>query len=147
MEQHADNACGTVAMLHSIVNLSKGSPNLVSKDSFIAKFIEETKTLNANERGKYLKGNKTLEGHHKKAVDKGDTKAEATVNTHFIAFVEFEGNLYELDGRKDFPINHGECKADELLAKSCEAIKVFMARDPEEIKFTIMALAAPPLDM
>ena len=144
MEQHAANACGTVAMLHSIVNMAKSEPDLVAKDSFIQKFIDETKDLNAHDRGKYLKGNKTLESAHKDAVEKGETQAEEEVMTHFVAFVEVDGHLYELDGRKDFPINHGECKAEELLPKSCEAIKTFMSRDPDEIKFTIMALAAPP---
>lgn len=31
------------------------------------------------------------------------------MNSHFAAFVEKDGSLYELDGRKPFPINHGKC--------------------------------------
>jgi ubiquitin carboxyl-terminal hydrolase L3 len=29
------------------------------------------------------------------------------VNHHFVALIEKDGHLYELDGRKEFPINHG----------------------------------------
>jgi ubiquitin carboxyl-terminal hydrolase L3 len=140
MEQHADNACGTVAMLHSIVNIAQSQPELVSKGSFIENFIEKTKTLNPHQRGQFLKGNKELETAHKTAVQQGETNAEESVMTHFIAFIQFGGNLYELDGRKEFPINHGSCNEDQVLKKSCEVIQNFMLRDPDEIKFTIMAL-------
>ena len=37
------------------------------------------------------------------------------INLHFICFVEKDGHLYELDGRKPFPINHGPSSPDSLL--------------------------------
>nr|XP_053652638.1 ubiquitin carboxyl-terminal hydrolase isozyme L3-like [Cherax quadricarinatus] len=43
---------------------------------------------------------------------------EDVVNEHFIALVEVEGNLYELDGRRKFPVNHGPTSADTLLQVS-----------------------------
>jgi hypothetical protein len=87
-----------------------------------------------------------------------------------------DGALYELDGRKAFPVNHGPCHPDELLGavcvcvladsvytvqyiynvlseayicrhtllhvvKACGAVQEFMARDPGELGFTIVALA------
>lgn len=45
-----------------------------------------------------------------------------------------------LDGRKAFPINHGPTSADTLLEDACNVVKKFMERDPEEVKFTIVAL-------
>jgi ubiquitin carboxyl-terminal hydrolase L3 len=66
------------------------------------------------------------------------------VNHHFISFVEFKGCLYELDGCKKFPINHGEVGEGEFLAKACEAAHKFMLRDPEESSFNLMALGAVP---
>ncbi len=44
------------------------------------------------------------------AAQQGATAAPAAdeeVDLHFIAFVQREGSLYELDGRKAGPINHG----------------------------------------
>ena len=141
MEQHAANACGTIAALHSIANISRLQPDLVAKGSFLAKFLEATKNLSPQERGEYLKGNKDLEEAHKEAVQQGESEVEDSVITHFIAFMEIDGHLYELDGTKDAPVDHGEVKPENLLSKSCEVIKQFMERDPEEIRFTLMALA------
>lgn len=53
-----------------------------------------------------------------------------------------DGCLYELDGRKVFPINHGPSSADTLLEDATAVVKKFMARDPEEVRFTVVALAA-----
>jgi hypothetical protein len=40
---------------------------------------------------------------------------EDDVDLHFIAFVQKDGNLYELDGAKPYPINHGATGDDNLL--------------------------------
>lgn len=50
------------------------------------------------------------------------------------------------DGRKAFPINHGPSSADTLLEDACKVIRQFMERDPEEVKFTIVALAKTPTE-
>lgn len=143
MEQHAANACGTIAALHAIANISRLHPDLITKGSFLAKFLEATKNLSPQERGEYLKGNKDLEEAHKEAVQQGESEVEESVMTHFITFMEIDGHLYELDGTKDVPVNHGEVDSENFLSKTCEVIKQFMERDPEEIRFTLMALAAP----
>ena len=63
------------------------------------------------------------------------------VLTHFIALVNVDGKLYELDGRKEGPIFHGPTSQMTLLKDACGVIKKFMARDPTEMRFTITALA------
>jgi len=141
MKQYASNACGTVAAFHAITNVSKCYPDLIEKDSFFEKFVENTKDLTPAERGDYFKKDKSLEKAHKKAVSKGQSQVTDRVTTHFICFVEVDGALYELDGSKDAPINHGKCRSNELLTKACEAIQTFIERDPGELRFTIMALA------
>jgi ubiquitin carboxyl-terminal hydrolase L3 len=55
-----------------------------------------------------------------------------------------DGHLYELDGRKSGPINHGDCTEETLLTRAVEVIKGFMARDPEEMRFTIVAFTKTP---
>ena len=50
--------------------------------------------------------------------------------------------MYECDGRKEFPINHGETSNEKLLADACNVVKnIFMKRDPDEIRFTVLVLA------
>lgn len=64
------------------------------------------------------------------------------VNHHFIAFIERNGVLYELDGRKEFPINHGPTTADTLLEDAAKICRKFIERDSEDVNFTVMALTA-----
>merc|ERR1712050_700201 len=55
-------------------------------------------------------------------------EAEAATDAHFIAFVEKDGNVYELDGGKAFPINHGPVQ-DSFLHTAAGVIKTeFMAK-------------------
>ena len=142
MKQYAANACGTIAAFHAITNIAPYYKDLIKPDSYLEKFVENTKALSPEDRGKYFKKDKQLETAHKIAVHEGATQVTEKVTTHFISFVEVEGSLYELDGRKSGPINHGPCKGMELLPKACQAIQKFMDRDPGELRFTIMALAS-----
>jgi len=40
------------------------------------------------------------------------------------------------------PINHGSTTAETLLNDAARICKEYMARDPEEVRFTVVALAA-----
>lgn len=53
-----------------------------------------------------------------------------------------DGTLYELDGRKSFPVKHGATTPETFVQDAAGVCKEFMARDPEELRFTVMALAA-----
>ncbi|XP_021037439.1 ubiquitin carboxyl-terminal hydrolase isozyme L3 isoform X1 [Mus caroli] len=64
------------------------------------------------------------------------------VDLHFIALVHVDGHLYELDGRKPFPINHGKTSDETLLEDAIEVCKKFMERDPDELRFNAIALSA-----
>ena len=61
--------------------------------------------------------------------------------THFIALVHVNGGLYELDGRKEGPVRHGDTTQENLLKDSVAVVEKFMKRDPSEMRFTILALA------
>ncbi|XP_040607489.1 ubiquitin carboxyl-terminal hydrolase isozyme L3 isoform X2 [Mesocricetus auratus] len=64
------------------------------------------------------------------------------IDLHFIALVHVDGHLYELDGRKPFPINHGKTSDETLLEDAIEVCKKFMERDPDELRFNAIALSA-----
>ncbi|CAJ0926271.1 unnamed protein product [Ranitomeya imitator] len=63
------------------------------------------------------------------------------VDLHFVAFVHLQGHLYELDGRKPFPVNHGKTSEDTLLEDAIEVCGKFMQRDPDELRFTVVAFS------
>lgn len=47
-----------------------------------------------------------------------------------------------LDGRKPAPINHGATTPDSLLNDAARICKEYMERDPNEMRFTVVALVA-----
>lgn len=141
MKQYAHNACGTIALFHLYANLEKSHPELFEENSMIIKFKNETKDLSFDERGHKFNGNKEIKQVHKKFVEEGDSAPCDEVNNHFISFGVVDGKLFEFDGGKDLPIDLGECTPEQLLEKSCLAIKEMMNEDPENICFSMLALA------
>merc|ERR1712127_705154 len=104
-------------------------------------------SLTSLEKAVVLEGDDGELEHLHDAATSDDTNQTARgsldddVNTHFIALVHVAGGLYELDGRKSGPVRHGDTHEDTLLKDACKVVKGFMARDPGEMRFTILALA------
>lgn len=142
MKQNISNACGTIALVHSVAN---NTDKIELSNGHLKTFLDEAKPLDAVSRGKLLEKSEGIINAHKELAQEGQTNtpsAEEPVNHHFITFVHSNGVLYELDGRKAFPINHGPTTADTFLEDSAKICKEFMARDPNEVRFTIVALTA-----
>lgn len=140
MKQNISNACGTVALVHSVAN---NTDKISLTDGHLKKFLDEAKPLDAAARGTLLEKSEGIINAHKELAQEGQTNtpsAEDPVNHHFITFVHLDGALYELDGRKAFPINHGPTTPDTLLEDAAIVCKQFIARDPNEVRFTVVAL-------
>ncbi|KAF4320562.1 hypothetical protein BBO99_00005512 [Phytophthora kernoviae] len=152
MRQTVGNACGTVGILHAIGNMR----HLVqlTPGSYLDKFFNKTKTKTPKEIAQYLEEDDEvrhyLEETHGSAAEAGQSEQLETVddpiNTHFVCFSHVDGHLYELDGRKKHPINHGPSSPTTVLPDACAEIKKFMARDEGEMRFTILALAKTAAD-
>lgn len=152
MRQTIANACGTIAILHAIGNCRDRS-SLVEPNSFCNMLFSQTAKLDlgapasANAIADIIERSTELETLHNDTGSSGQSSVpdDAFTDNHFICFSEVNGKLYELDGRKNGPVDHGECSSDDLLPRACEVIKKeFMEKDSAEIRFTILALAAPP---
>uniref|UniRef100_A0A7S2NNK9 Ubiquitin carboxyl-terminal hydrolase n=1 Tax=Cyanoptyche gloeocystis TaxID=77922 RepID=A0A7S2NNK9_9EUKA len=142
MRQTIGNACGTIGLLHA----SGNSPHLAVPGGFLHRFLEKTLGQTSAERGKVLEEDMEIENIHGTLSQQGQSTvpdiADDT-NLHFIAFVTKDGVLYELDGRKPFPIQHGPSKADTFLQDAVAVIQSeFMCKDPDEVRFTMLALAS-----
>lgn len=143
MRQYVHNSCGTMALVHSIFNNLESVK--LEDGSVIKSFYEKAKDLTPEERGKLLEQDKAFFEVHQDLASEGQTApppSDAKINNHFIAFVNVDDELFELDGRKNFPISHGSTKDDTFLSDAAKICKEFIARDPKEVNFTIMAYAA-----
>jgi ubiquitin carboxyl-terminal hydrolase L3 len=107
-------------------------------------FYEKAKGLSPEERGKLLTEDANFINVHQDLAAEGQTAAppsDAVITNHFIALVNVNDELFELDGSKNFPISHGSTNGDAFLSDAAKVCKEFMTRDPKEVNFTIMALA------
>ncbi|KAL8599842.1 hypothetical protein ACOMHN_038415 [Nucella lapillus] len=141
MRQTIGNACGTVALVHALANNEEHVT--FSDDKYFRTFLNATKGMNPEERGKYLEQDEGMGHVHEEFAQEGDTQApsrDASVMPHFVAFVHKDGKLLEMDGRNTAPVCHGKTSPDTLLEDAARVVKTFIQRDPEEINFNLMAL-------
>jgi len=128
MKQTISNACGTVAMIHAVGNntdkFSLADPSSLkafleaTKDSspdVSAKFFGDMTCYldHLQERAAKLESDDAICGVHDQVAKDGQTRApnlDDKVEHHFVAFVQKGGKVYELDGRKEGPIAHGDVK-------------------------------------
>ncbi|XP_011315255.1 ubiquitin carboxyl-terminal hydrolase [Fopius arisanus] len=143
MQQCVPNACGTVALVHAIAN---NEDQIDLEDGILKTFLEKAKDLSFTERGELLVNTASgITDAHEQLAQEGQTEApqeNAPVYHHFVAYVEKNGSLYELDGRKPFPINYGPTTRDQLLENATKVCGEYMARDPDDVRFTMIALVA-----
>ncbi|XP_025088066.1 ubiquitin carboxyl-terminal hydrolase-like [Pomacea canaliculata] len=142
LKQTIGNACGTVALVHALAN--NEDKITFDETKHFRKFLNETKNATPEERAKFLENDQEMGSAHEESAQEGDTEApsrDVSVNPHFVTFVNVDGNLYEMDGRKEAPVNHGKTSSDTLLQDTVKVVREFMARDPDEINFTLMVLA------
>jgi ubiquitin carboxyl-terminal hydrolase L3 len=60
---------------------------------------------------------------------------------HFVCYVEQDGHVFELDGRRSIPINKGKIDGQNLGEKASKLIKHYMELDSWETQLSVMALA------
>jgi ubiquitin carboxyl-terminal hydrolase L3 len=121
MKQTVHNACGTVGVIHSLAN---SLDNVQLLDGTLKGFLEETAKMNPMERGLALENSNNISEAHEEIASEGQTEVpnrDDNLVTHFVAFIHKNGLLYEMDGRRQFPVNHGPTTADSLL-KVCICI-------------------------
>ena len=140
--QTLSNACGTIAVIHSIMN------NLdhlkVKPDSWLSKFISVSASMTPEERAKYIEGNEEIQDLQQNNAEDDDTPIlnDGLVDTHFICFTIFDGKLWELDGRKPHPICHGE--STDILHQTINIIKAeFLPNIDDPMQISLAAFCAP----
>uniref|UniRef100_A0A7S2CLZ0 Ubiquitin carboxyl-terminal hydrolase n=1 Tax=Haptolina brevifila TaxID=156173 RepID=A0A7S2CLZ0_9EUKA len=105
MRQTVGNACGAVALMHTVMNcmdrVSKGSGKLEG-------FRKDAKNADPRQRGKLF--SVAMRDVHVGMASQGQTvapKASDNLDFHFVSIVAVDDVLYELDGNNDGPIRVG----------------------------------------
>jgi ubiquitin carboxyl-terminal hydrolase L3 len=151
-KQYVANACGTIGLVHAVVNAMQKKDIEVEDGVWLDRFLRaiEAGTCAADDIGSMLEDDEELEVAHGEGASGGQSSQPSRVNLHFVTFVHHNGYLFELDGTKKWPVCHGECTPATLLETAVHTVQVkFVALDPTNPRFNLIALApsaavAPP---
>eukprot|EP01083_Nonionella_stella_P000467 1322_1 len=139
------NACGTIATVHALSNCGLSQPFQLA-DGALSEFISKCANKTPEQIGWDLVDCQGIQDASELSAENEEAQTETPdredrLNHHFVAFVQMDGNLYELDGRKAFPINHGATSDPEFLGDTASVIqKNFLALDPDNLRFSMCAL-------
>jgi len=137
------NACGTVAMLHAILN-NRGVLGLQDGGGVLEAFYQDTKDKSVEERGEALDGNKEIGGVHNSLVSEGQSAqvSQDAVRHHFVCLTGVDSHLVELDGAYNSGPLIVEPLGDQtLLQAAAKHVKEkYIGSDPDSIQFSLMAL-------
>lgn len=145
MKQTIGNACGAMAILHAVAN----NTNMITftEDSSLKKFIDKTKNLSPYEKADLLVNSPEINNTHQDCAQTGQTAAPdptSHVDCHFIALVQVNGVLYEMDGRKQGPVAHGPSSADTFVSDAIKVCRKYVDKNPQCLRFTAVALCKDP---
>jgi len=144
--QTVSNACGTVALLHAVGN----SGLELDQGSALEVYFKDTKPLTAEDRGTFLETCEPVATLHKTHAETGNSTEtpalEDEAEHHFIAFINHNGSLWELDGRKQRPIRIGPTNNDNFLKDAAKECSAYMTADKENMKFSVMAFTGGVLN-
>ena len=140
--QTVGNACGTMGVLHAALN----GAGATKPGSYFEQLRARCEGLDADARAKIIESDDALETAHVVASVEGQSEVpreDAEVDLHFVALVEANGGIWELDGRKPTgPAYHGPSSDKGLLRDCVPVIKKFMNAANGSIHFNAIALAA-----
>ncbi|KAJ5160662.1 ubiquitin carboxyl-terminal hydrolase isozyme L3 [Penicillium canariense] len=148
MRQTIGHACGLMALLHSVWNLEGGQH--VPTGSRLDALFKQAVELGPAERAQLLYDSKFLEEAHMDAASRGSSIAPSPQDDnhhHFVAFVVRDGQVWELNGGLNGPLQRGTLTGEDLLSERGLAMTVQDFLDAAEKGghegMSIVAVAGP----
>lgn len=141
MRQTIRNACATMALIHLLAN--QCSDDDFEPNSSMKEFIKESKQLEPEVKANKFESCETIATAHEKASVEGQTEAPPasdSVEYHFISIIHDNNTIYEMDGRKHGPINHGPTTTESFLKDAIKVVKKFVDIDPANPNFSMQAI-------
>ncbi|KAL8291608.1 hypothetical protein RQP46_001866 [Phenoliferia psychrophenolica] len=141
--QTIGNACGTFALIHAL-----GNAGLPLNPGPLATLFAAARPLSPPERSALLASDSTLASAHSSAASTDTQTAvpnlEDNVELHFVTFVEWNGQLVELDGRRKGAVGRGPIRKG-LLEDTAEVVKKVVELT-QSIQFNLVTLSPTPTD-
>jgi len=149
IKQTISNACGTIGLLHALIN----SPVVYAPASPITKFIDACSEKTPLERAQFLESTDIFTNIHAAAAASGQTAVPDNLDTdlHFTCFVQapdasareaqvatVERRLVELDGGRAGPVDRG--KSTNLLEDVARYVKEQIIPKAPSLEFSMIAL-------
>ncbi|CAK1550966.1 unnamed protein product [Leptosia nina] len=140
LRQVLSNVCGTIALVHSVAN---NTQTIDIEDGPLKKYLTDAEGLDAAAKGALLENSRAILDAYRDLVSGGNEGSDDTEpSNHFVTFVQKDGKLFELDGRKAFPIDHGATTSESFLEDAANICREFISREPDNIGFNVIALVA-----
>ncbi|KAI9494677.1 ubiquitin carboxy-terminal hydrolase L1, isoform CRA_b [Zychaea mexicana] len=135
-KQTIGHACGMMALIHALANNKQ-----VLGPGLFQDIVTQAEPMTIEERAGLLENCAQLATVHKNAAMSGQTepRLDDSDRHYFVAFTEVDGNLYELDGSKAFPINHGP--SSDIVKSTAQILRQYIERDSAVHDFSAMALS------
>lgn len=141
MRQTIRNACATMAFIHLLAN--QCSDNDYEPNSSLLEFIKSSKQLEPEVKANKFESCEIIAAAHERVSVEGQTEAPAasdSVEFHFISFIHNNNTIYEMDGRRDGPVNHGPTSPETFLKDVIPVIKKFVDTNPANPNFSMQAV-------
>lgn len=144
-KQVINNACATQALISILLNASHDDVNIGSTLSefkeFASAFDPATKGLTLNNSEVIRTVHNSFSRQQMFEFDEKTSKKEED-SFHFVSYVPIDGRLYELDGLKEYPLDHGPTGEDWLAAAKPVIEKRILRYTAGEIHFNLLALVS-----
>lgn len=144
-KQTIHNACATIAVLNILLNVENIDlgPEISQFKSFISGFDSETigDTISNSDLIRLVHNSfsspSMIIDEDKLTNNQNFDNSELY---HFIAYLPINGQLYELDGLKQYPITHGPCSNHQFLQKLPAVLNQRISKYGEELRFSCLAI-------
>lgn len=145
--QVINNACATQAILSILLNTNHPD---ITLGPTLTEFKDFCQTFNAHIKGLALSNSETIRRVHnsfaRQTLFEFDSKTPSKDENvfHFVSYIPIDGRLYELDGLKTGPVDHGAIppKTDWLDTVRPIIEKRIKKYSEGEIHFNLMALVS-----
>ncbi|WWC94181.1 hypothetical protein V866_001020 [Kwoniella sp. B9012] len=152
IKQTIPNACGSIGLLHALLNLPEKGPDALNPDSQLMKFKSASLPLSALDRAKLLDESDFFTQAHTSASQSGQSSIpdDLDVDTHFITFIEAvnekgEKRIVELDGGRNGPFDRGH--SENFLEDVAKVVQEkYFDRAEGDTSFNMIVLASQPED-